>query len=51
MPCSFCHNRVRIWGSFLLLKIIDKWMGLRVPDQDEVTGLDLSQHDEMAYNL
>jgi Amt family ammonium transporter len=35
--------------TFLILKIIDKTWGLRVPDQEEVSGLDLSQHDETAY--
>jgi Amt family ammonium transporter len=35
--------------TFLILKIIDKIWGLRVPDQEEVSGLDLSQHDETAY--
>jgi len=28
---------------------VDKLFGLRVPDQDEVGGLDLTQHDETAY--
>jgi ammonium transporter, Amt family len=37
--------------SYLLLKIIDKAFGLRVPDNQEITGLDLSQHQETAYNL
>jgi len=35
--------------SYLLLKIIDKLIGLRVSKQDEISGLDLSQHDETAY--
>jgi Amt family ammonium transporter len=35
--------------SYLLLKIIDKLIGLRVSEQDEISGLDLSQHDETAY--
>jgi len=36
-------------GSFVILKIVDKVFGLRVPDHDEVSGLDLTQHDETAY--
>jgi Amt family ammonium transporter len=35
--------------SFGLLKALDKIFGLRVPDYEEVSGLDLAQHDETAY--
>ena len=35
--------------SFVLLKILDVVMGLRVSQQDEVDGLDLSQHGEEGY--
>jgi len=35
--------------SFVLLKIIDKVMGLRVSEREERVGLDLSQHREAAY--
>jgi Amt family ammonium transporter len=38
-------------ASYLLLKIIDKLFGLRVPESDEINGLDLSQHDETAYSF
>lgn len=37
--------------SFILLKIIDVIIGLRVSDEQEEEGLDLSQHDERAYDL
>ncbi len=37
--------------TFVLLKVLDLIMGLRVTDEDEVTGLDLSQHSETAYAL
>ncbi|MBW2075769.1 MAG: ammonium transporter [Deltaproteobacteria bacterium] len=37
--------------SYVLLKIVDKFLGLRVSESDERTGLDLSQHDETAYNF
>ena len=37
--------------SYVLLKIVDILFGLRVPENDEIGGLDLSQHDETAYNL
>ena len=35
----------------ILLKILDATMGLRVTKEDEVTGLDLSQHGESGYTL
>jgi Amt family ammonium transporter len=37
--------------SLVLGKLIDVTIGLRVPEEDEQTGLDLSQHAETAYNL
>jgi Amt family ammonium transporter len=38
-------------GSFVLLKIVDALLGLRVSEEDEFEGLDLSQHGESGYNL
>lgn len=38
-------------GSFVLLKITDAVIGLRVYEEDEVVGLDLSQHGETAYTI
>jgi len=35
----------------VLLKLIDFIIGLRVSDEDEVLGLDLSQHEESGYTL
>jgi ammonium transporter, Amt family len=37
--------------SFVILKIIDAVIGLRVVDEDEEAGLDLALHDEQGYNL
>src|SRR5437763_7420835 len=37
--------------SFLLAKVIDMTIGLRVDRDAEAQGLDLSQHAETAYNL
>lgn len=42
---------VAFLGTTILLKLIDALMGLRVSDEDEQLGLDLSQHDETAYIL
>lgn len=38
-------------GAFVLLKLVDATIGLRVDEEDEVVGLDLSQHGENAYTL
>jgi Amt family ammonium transporter len=35
----------------IILKVLDAVMGLRVTDEDEMAGLDLSQHSETAYAL
>jgi Amt family ammonium transporter len=37
--------------SFILLKIIDAVIGLRVTDDQETEGLDLVLHDERGYNF
>jgi len=37
--------------TFVILKVLDKVMGLRVTDEEETMGLDLSLHDERGYNL
>ncbi|MCB1921020.1 MAG: ammonium transporter [Candidatus Competibacteraceae bacterium] len=37
--------------SFVILKVIDLVMGLRVADEQETEGLDLALHDERGYNL
>lgn len=35
--------------TWILLKVLDATMGLRVPQEQEVQGLDLSQHGEEGY--
>ena len=37
--------------TFILLKVLDAVMGLRVEDEEEVIGLDITQHEESAYTL
>ena len=37
--------------SVVLLKLVDVLVGLRVSEQDERIGLDLTQHREAAYTL
>jgi Amt family ammonium transporter len=38
-------------GSFIILKIVDAVIGLRVTEEQETEGLDVSQHDERGYIL
>ncbi len=38
-------------ATWVILKVIDLVIGLRVPEQEEALGLDLSQHGEPAYQL
>jgi len=37
-------------GTLIILKLVDMTMGLRVPDEQEIQGLDLSQHGEEGYS-
>ncbi|HAR63450.1 MAG: ammonia channel protein [Candidatus Margulisiibacteriota bacterium] len=37
--------------TFVILKVLDMIMGVRVSENDELLGLDLSQHNERAYTL
>jgi Amt family ammonium transporter len=42
-----------IWSgfvSFILYKLVDRVIGLRVSEEQERVGLDISLHDENAYN-
>jgi Amt family ammonium transporter len=36
-------------GTFIIVKVIDGTVGLRVSKEEEIMGLDLSQHNERAY--
>ena len=37
--------------TFIILKVLDAVMGLRVAEEEEAVGLDLAQHNERGYNL
>ena len=37
-------------GTYVILKVVDLLIGLRVTKEEEVTGLDLTQHNEAAYS-
>ena len=36
--------------TFVILKAVDAVVGLRVSEEEETDGLDISQHEEKAYN-
>ena len=42
---------IAVVGSLILLKLVDLILGVRVSSEEEITGLDLSQHGEEAYEL
>ncbi|GBD11910.1 Ammonium transporter NrgA [bacterium HR23] len=37
--------------TFVILKVLDRLVGLRVSPQEEEVGLDITQHGEVAYKL
>ena len=37
--------------TYVILKVLDMVMGLRVSDEEETVGLDLALHNERGYNL
>ena len=44
----FAYTGIISWG---ILKLVDKITGLRVEDDDESIGLDISLHEEKGYDL
>jgi len=37
--------------TWVLLKLVGAWLGLRVDEESESVGLDISEHEEKGYNL
>jgi len=37
--------------SYIILKLVDMLVGLRVDEEDEIQGLDISMHEERGYDL
>ena len=37
--------------TFVLLKIVDRVLGLRVSSDEETEGLDINQHNERGYDM
>jgi Amt family ammonium transporter len=40
---------IALVGTIVILKVLDLTMGLRVSQEDEIQGLDVSQHGEEGY--
>ena len=38
-------------GTYIILKIVDRFIGVRVSEDEEITGLDLTQYGEEGYNM
>jgi len=58
-PAQFITQTIGVFATmgyaiivtFILLKVLDIVIGLRVEDEEEVIGLDITQHEESAYTL
>ena len=37
--------------TFVILKVVDRFVGLRVAEDEEEAGLDTSQHGEVAWQI
>ena len=37
--------------TFVLLKVVDFMVGLRVSEEEETEGLDINQHNERGYDM
>ena len=38
-------------ATWIIFKLVDVVIGVRVSDKDEAMGLDLTQHNERAYTM
>jgi ammonium transporter, Amt family len=50
-PAALAVAAFSFVASFAIAKLVDVTVGLRVSEEDEVQGLDLSQHAETSYAL
>jgi len=46
-----CAWAIALVGTIVILKVVDVTTGVRVAEEHEVEGLDVTQHGEEAYNL
>ena len=38
-------------ATFLILKVVDLIIGIRVSEEDEIEGLDITQHNERGFDF
>ncbi len=48
VAATFAYTAV---ATFIILKLVDMMVGLRVDSDEETQGLDLVLHDERGYDL
>jgi len=48
VAATFAYTAVM---TFIILKLVDMMIGLRIGADEENEGLDLALHDERGYNL
>ncbi|MBU1405474.1 MAG: ammonium transporter [Proteobacteria bacterium] len=48
---AFATIGYSVVATFIILKAVDLVVGLRVSEEEEVQGLDLTQHSEIGYSL
>lgn len=46
-----CAWAIAVVGTIIILKVVDVTTGVRVAEDHEIEGLDVTQHGEEAYNL
>ena len=54
MRQGFTYCIKLVWSAlltFLIVKVLQAWVGLRVSDDTEVKGLDITTHGESGYNI
>lgn len=49
--CTACAVTYSLLVTFVIMFLLDKFVGIRVTKTDEIMGLDISQHGERGYNL
>jgi len=48
----FLYASVYAFGvTYLILKVVNRFMPVRVTKDEEINGLDISLHKEVAYHL
>lgn len=49
--CTSCAIGYSLLMTFVIIIVLDKIMGIRVPEKEEILGLDITQHGERGYSL